>query len=66
MILLSNYRINKIRYYLVEKRVLDDLANKNHQGIVLDIYDYEYKDIDEMVDNLIAADNAEKLKGEEE
>ena len=28
-----------------------DLANKNHQGIVLDIYDYEYKDIDECLND---------------
>ena len=38
---------NKVRYDLVDKRVLDDLANKNHQGIVVDIYDYEYKELDE-------------------
>ena len=38
---------NKIRYDLVDKRVLDDMAAKNHQGIVVDIYDYEYKELDE-------------------
>lgn len=38
---------NKIRYDLVDKKILDDMANKNHQGIVVDIYDYEYKDLEE-------------------
>ena len=38
---------NKIRYDLVDKKVLDDMAQKNHQGIVVDIYDYEYKELDE-------------------
>ncbi len=49
--IISYLEANKIRYDLVEKRVLDDLANKNHQGIVLDIYDYEYKDIDECLND---------------
>ena len=49
--IISYLESNKIRYDLVEKRVLDDLANKNHQGIVLDIYDYEYKDIDECLND---------------
>ena len=45
---------NKIRYDLVDKKVLDDMANKNHQGIVVDIYDYEYKDINECLnDNFV-------------
>jgi len=38
---------NKIRYDLVDKKILDDMAAKNHQGIVVDIYDYEYKDLDD-------------------
>ena len=37
---------NQIRYDLVDKKVLDDMANRNHQGIVVDIYEYEYKEID--------------------
>ncbi len=38
---------NNIRYDLVDKKVLDDMANKNHQGIVVDIYEYEYRDIED-------------------
>ena len=37
---------NKLRYDLVDKRVLDDMSAKNNQGIVVDIYDYEYKNIE--------------------
>ena len=44
---ISYLQNNKIRYDLVDKKVLDDLANKNHQGIVVDIYDYEYKNLEE-------------------
>ena len=42
---------NKVRYDLVEKKVLDDMAAKNHQGIVADIYDYEYKDLRECLND---------------
>ena len=45
--IVSYLQNNKIRYDLVDKRVLDDMANKNHQGIVVDIYDYEYKELNE-------------------
>ena len=43
---ISYLKQNKIRYDLVEKRVLDDMSAKNHQGIVVDIYDYEYKELE--------------------
>ena len=42
---------NNIRYDLVDKKVLDDMANKNHQGIVVDIHEYEYKELDECFDD---------------
>jgi len=38
---------NKIRYDLVEKKALDEMGGRNHQGIVVDVYEYEYKDLDE-------------------
>ncbi len=40
---------NKIKYELVPKKVLDKMVKGLHQGVVLDIYDYEYytfKDIE--------------------
>ena len=40
-------KANKLRYDVVDRKVLDDMAQKNHQGVVFDIYDYEYKEIDE-------------------
>lgn len=42
---------NNIRYDLVNKKVLDDMANKNHQGIVVDIHEYEYKELNECFDD---------------
>lgn len=36
---------NKIRYEIVPKHRLDLLVDGNHQGIVLDICDYAYKEI---------------------
>lgn len=46
--IISYLEANKIRYDLVDKKALDDLSGgKNNQGIVLDIYDYEYKELEE-------------------
>ena len=42
---------NGIRYNIVDKKALDDMANKNHQGIVVDIYEYEYKELNECLDD---------------
>ena len=42
---------NNIRYDLVDKKALDDMANKNHQGIVVDIHEYEYKELNECFDD---------------
>ncbi len=40
---------NKINYTRKEKFELDKLVSKNHQGIILDIEDYKYCDIDELM-----------------
>lgn len=37
---------NKIRYDLVDKKALDDMGGRNHQGIVVDIHEYEYQELD--------------------
>ena len=42
---------NKIRYDILPKRKLDEMAPKNHQGVIVDIYDYEYKDINECLND---------------
>ena len=45
---------NKIRYDLVDKKALDDMAGRNHQGIVVDVHEYEYKELDECLnDNFV-------------
>ncbi len=36
---------NKIKYELVDVKKLDTLVTGVHQGIVLDIHDYDYKDV---------------------
>ncbi len=40
---------NQIRYEMCNKRQLDELANENHQGIILDIFDYKYVEIDTII-----------------
>ncbi len=36
---------NKIKYEFVTNSVLDNKTKGNHQGIAIDIFDYEYKDM---------------------
>lgn len=48
---ISYMQNNKIRYDIVDKKVLDEMAPKNHQGVVVDVYEYEYKDLDECFDD---------------
>ena len=39
----------KLKPYFLTKYELDELSNGNHQGIVLDIGEYDYVDIDEII-----------------
>ncbi len=39
----------KMRPFFCTKEELDELANGNHQGIILDIGEYEYSDIDDII-----------------
>ena len=41
---------NKIKYEFVPGFRLDKMVKENHQGIVLDIDDYEYHDLDEVLE----------------
>lgn len=43
---------NKIKYVLCDQKVLDGMV-KNNQGIIVDINDYEYKDISIINDNFV-------------
>ena len=51
---------NKLSYLLVDKKFLDKLCHGVHQGIVLDIYDYEYCSLDDIEgDFLVMLDHLE-------
>lgn len=39
----------KIKPYFYTKYELDELANENHQGIIIDAGEYEYCDLDELI-----------------
>ena len=43
----------KIKYDFVENNVLNSKVKGNHQGIVIDIFDYEYHTIDEISGDLV-------------
>ncbi len=44
---------NNIKYDFVDNFVIDKMVKGNHQGIVIETYDYEYKDIKEVSGNLV-------------
>ena len=41
---------NKIKYSLANKSWLDKMANGNHQGIVIDILDYDYYKLEDVLE----------------
>lgn len=44
--IIESLKMQKIKFELVENKILDRLVDGNHQGIVVDIYNYEYYNID--------------------
>lgn len=46
--IISYIKNNNIKYELVDPSRLDNLVNGNHQGIVLEVKEYEYQSIDDM------------------
>ncbi len=44
---------NNIKYDMVDNYVLDKMVKGNHQGIVIETFEYEYKDIKEVSGNLV-------------
>ena len=44
---------NNIKYDFVDNNILNAKVKGNHQGIVIDIFDYEYHNIDEVTGNLV-------------
>ena len=48
--IVSSLKSKKIKIEWLDKRDLDHLCPDNHQGIVLRVKDFEYSDINEMID----------------
>ena len=46
--LISYLKENKLKYEIVPKQRIDKMVEGNHQGIVIDIYDYEYYNLDDI------------------
>ena len=46
--IIDKLRENKIQIKFIEKNILDKMEKGNHQGIILEIEDYEYKPLDEI------------------
>ncbi len=44
---------NKIKYDFVDNNILNNKVKGNHQGIVLDVFDYEYHKLEEVSGNLV-------------
>ena len=44
---------NNIKYDFVDNFVLDKMVKGNHQGIVIETFDYEYKNIEDVSGNLV-------------
>ena len=40
---------NKIKIKYLDKFTMDKMVDGNHQGIIFDVVDYEYYDIDELI-----------------
>ena len=46
--LVSYLKENNLKYDMVPKQRLDSMVKGNHQGIVIDVYDYEYYTLDDI------------------
>jgi 23S rRNA (guanosine2251-2'-O)-methyltransferase len=51
--LTSYLQENGYKYEFVPKQRLDNMVKGNHQGIVIDIYDYEYYTLDDIDSNFV-------------
>jgi len=49
--ILSLIKINNIPLFYEEKSKLDRLAKNNHQGVILEVRDFNYSSLDEIIDN---------------
>ena len=51
--LVSYLKDNNLKYEFVPKQRLDNMVKGNHQGIVIDIFDYEYYTMDDIDSNFV-------------
>ena len=51
--LVSYLKENNLKYDMVPKQRLDSMVKGNHQGIVIDVYDYEYYTLDDIDSNFV-------------
>lgn len=53
----------KLRYNIVKKKELDKMVSGNHQGVVLDVLDYEYYTLDDILDEnfIVVLDHLEDV-----
>lgn len=58
--LISYLKDKKLKYDFVSKKVLDNMVNGNHQGIVLEVFDYDYYSLNDIEgDFLLMLDHLE-------
>ena len=53
----------KLRYNLLKKSELDRMVNGNHQGVVLDVLDYEYYNLEDILEEnfIVVLDHLEDV-----
>lgn len=51
--LVSYLKTNNLKYENVPKQRLDNMVKGNHQGVVIDVYDYEYYTMDDIDSNFV-------------
>ena len=51
--ILDYLKEQKIKFELVENKVLDRFTRENHQGLVFEVYDYEYYTMDSVTEDFV-------------
>ena len=51
--ILNYLKDQKIKFELVENKVLDRFTKENHQGLVFEVYDYEYYTMDSVTEDFV-------------
>lgn len=51
--ILNYLKEQKIKFELVDNKVLDRFTTENHQGLVFEVYDYEYYNIESVTEDFV-------------